>query len=310
MIGMLLAYIDEIGETGAFVSKEHERFITSPAFGYAGFVIPENKARLFGAVFTEEKRRVFRTEIENAKNPSQWERKGSSIFHQGTFEKFPQQIRVFNSLVRKLRSLGGNLFYYADEKPLGTPRQTKLNTEERETAAMQEALNRLARHSESQNPSQNLIVMIDQINENQRSARIPNMYGHILGRAASHAEMKRIIEPPMHVDSILSANIQFADWVAACVTRAIEYQVIRSAPYQWVAASKAVDAVRGAFTHESKIHLWSRSVSDLNHSEIFRRERPLYPLAVGQLVVDGGSQAMWRKLRVGSERRSGTGSRE
>lgn len=70
---MLLAYIDEIGETGAFVSKEHERFNTSPAFGYAGFIIPEDKARLFGAVFTEEKRRVFKTEIEIAKNPVQWE---------------------------------------------------------------------------------------------------------------------------------------------------------------------------------------------------------------------------------------------
>lgn len=30
------------------------------------------------------------------------------------------------------------------------------------------------------------------------------MYGHILGRAAEFPEMKRIIEPPMHVDSILT----------------------------------------------------------------------------------------------------------
>ncbi len=228
---MLLAYIDEIGEPGAFVSKDHARFNTSPAFGYAGFIVSEDKARLFGSIFTEEKRRVFKTEIAESENPGQWERKGASVFHRYTHEKFPQQIRVFNSLVWKLRSLGGNLFYYADEKPLGTPAQTKLNTEVRETAAMQESLNRLARHAESQQPGQNLIVMIDQINENQRSARVPNMYGHILGRASSHAEMKRIIEPPMHVDSVLSANIQFADWVAAFVTRAIEYQVSDAAPF-------------------------------------------------------------------------------
>ncbi|WP_245569498.1 DUF3800 domain-containing protein [Agrococcus lahaulensis] len=198
---MLLAYIDEIGEPGAFVAKDHPRFHTSPAFGYAGFVIPEVHARRFGTVFTEEKRRVFRTEIERASNPGQWERKGSSIFRPDTLAKFPQQVRVFNGLVRKLRSFGGNLFYYAHEKPLGTPAQTRLDTAQRETSAMQETLNRLARHADSQDGS-NLMVMIDQINENQRSERVPNMYAHILGRASSHPEMRRIIEPPMHVDSV------------------------------------------------------------------------------------------------------------
>lgn len=38
---MLLAYIDEIGETGAFISREDPKFNTSPAFGYAGFIIPK-----------------------------------------------------------------------------------------------------------------------------------------------------------------------------------------------------------------------------------------------------------------------------
>ena len=36
---MLIAYIDEVGEAGAFISKDHKRFNTSPVFGYAGFVI-------------------------------------------------------------------------------------------------------------------------------------------------------------------------------------------------------------------------------------------------------------------------------
>ena len=38
---MLIAYIDEVGEAGAFISKDHKRFNTSPVFGYAGFVVPE-----------------------------------------------------------------------------------------------------------------------------------------------------------------------------------------------------------------------------------------------------------------------------
>jgi hypothetical protein len=223
---VLLAYIDEVGETGAFVARDHPRYNTSPAFGYAGFIVPAPAARQFGQTFTESKRRVFSTEIAHAEHPGRWERKGSEIFRPNTLDRYPSQVRVFNGLVRQLRrDCGGWLFYYVNEKPLGTPKQTVLNTDERETAAMREALNRIARHADCQDS--NVLVMIDQINEKTRAARLPLMYSHILGRAADYPEMKRIIEPPMHVDSQLSSNVQFADWVAACVTRAVEYQLIK-----------------------------------------------------------------------------------
>ncbi|WP_433861754.1 DUF3800 domain-containing protein [Streptomyces sp. L7] len=240
---MLLAYIDEIGEPGAFIARNHPRFNTSAAFGYAGFIVPSDSARYFGAIFDTEKRRLFKAEIEAAEHPGRWERKGSSIFRPDTNTRFPHQLRVFNYLVRRIRELGGCLFYYADEKPLGTPAQTRLDVVERETVAMRESLNRIARHADHRN--MNVMVMIDQINERQRSERLPKMYAHILGRASDHPEMTRIIEPPMHVDSVLSANIQFADWIAACVARAIDYHVIAESQYGWVAASDAVGAVRG-----------------------------------------------------------------
>ena len=297
---MLLAYIDEIGETGAFVARDHQRFNMSPAFGYAGVILPAERARQFGAIFTDEKRRVFKSEIEDAEHPGRWERKGASIFRPDTLDRYPQQIRVFNGLVSNVRRLGGSLFYYADEKPLGTPKQTSLDTEARETAAMREALNRIARHANSQ--GKNVMVIIDQINEKTRAARLPTMYGHILGRAAEYPEMKRIIEPPMHVDSVLSSNIQFADWVAACVTRALDYQLLQEPKYRWVATSRALDAVRGSFTHESKVHLWRRALVDLNHSEIFRAERPLYPVDDGTMIGDRVSPEIFRRMKAAAER--------
>ena len=297
---MLLAYIDEIGETGAFVSRDHARFNTSPAFGYAGFVVPAEKARAFGRMFAEHRRTLFRTEIEQATHPGRWERKGASIFRPDTPDKFPQQIRVFNGLVARLRSFGGRLFYYADEKQLGTPRQTDLNTSERETGAMREALNRIARHADSQGVS--VLVMIDQINEKDRAARLPGMYAHILGRSADHPEMRRIIEPPMHIDSVLSSNIQFADWVAACVTRAIDYQIVKDSRYRWVATTPTLSAVRGAFTHESKLHLWHRFVPDLCRSDPFRAGRPLHPVPAGQLVGERVDPAIFRRMKAAAER--------
>ena len=74
---------------------------------------------------------------------------------------------------------------------------------------MREALNRVARHADSH--GSNVMVIIDQINEKARAARLPIMYSHVLGRAVEFPEMRRIIEPPMHIDSVLSANIQFTD---------------------------------------------------------------------------------------------------
>ena len=297
---MLLAYIDEIGETGAFVSRSDPRFNTSPAFGYAGFVIPQESARQFGAYFTEQKRVLFRSEIEKAEHPGRWEAKGASIFRRDTDSTFPQQIRVFNALVKNVKSLGGSLFYYADEKPIGTPGQTRLDTNDRETAAMREALNRLARHADTN--GRNVMVIIDQINEKSRAERLPKMYSHILGRASDFPEMRRIIEPPMHVDSVLSSNIQFADWIAACVTRAIEYQLIVDSPYQWVTSTQNLNGLHGAFTRESKVHLHYRALADLNHYDIFHRERPLHPKPSGQLLGSGLDPTVFRRMKAAAER--------
>lgn len=303
---MLLAYIDEIGETGAFVARDHRRFNTSPAFGYAGFIIPETHARHFGSVFTEKKRTLFKTEIETVEHPGRWERKGASIFRPDSPDKYPQQIRVFNGLVRSLRGFKGALFYYADEKPRGTPKQTQLDPSSRETAAMRETLNRIARHADS--IDQNVMVVIDQVNEKTRAERIPRMYEHILGRAAEFPEMHRIIEPPMHVDSVLSANIQFADWIAACATRALDYQLLRDSSYDWIAKSRLLNAVRGSFTHESKLHLFQRSVADLNHSEIFQSARPLHPHVDGQLVGGYVDPDVIRKIHAAAQRNKSGGA--
>ena len=56
---MLVAYLDEVAEAGAFVSKTHKNYNGSPAFGYAGFVIPSDQVRVMSQYFTEKKRRLF-----------------------------------------------------------------------------------------------------------------------------------------------------------------------------------------------------------------------------------------------------------
>ncbi len=145
-----------------------------------------------------------------------------------------------------------------------------------------------------------MLIIIDQVDEKTRRSRLMDMYAHILGRAVQFPEMRRIVEPPMHVDSELSTNVQFADWVAACVSRAIAYQLTQQPRHRWIVRSSTAAAVRGAFTYESKLHLHQRSIADLNHSEIFREERPLFP--PGPRVGDGFTAKQVEQMKPATRR--------
>ena len=297
---MLLAYIDEIGEPGAFVSKDHPRFKTSPVFGYAGFIIDESKARDFGQHFTYEKRKMFKKKIEQAEHAGRWEAKGADLFRPHTPEKATHHLRLMRGLVNYLANCDGKLFYYVDEKPNGTPGQTrKYPPEDREKSALFESLNRLCRYADEEGKS--LMVMVDQINEKTRRARVAESYAHVFSRSSDKPEMKRLAEPPMHIDSVLSANIQFADWVAAAIGRAIDRQLIENSDFMWVPKWWG-DAFSGNFTHESKVHLWHRSIPDLHHADIMNSVRPMYPLSSGYRLGSSMPQDAVNKMRAAAER--------
>lgn len=271
---MLLAYLDEIGAPGAFIHPAHPRFSDSPAFGYGGFIIPAKNARRFGAFFASAKKDLFAPSIPEGTDPSQWEKKGSDLLYAKVFEE--RRENLLGSLISNLRQCGGQLFYYADEKPIGSPKETNCGPAEvleREKNAMKEALNRIARHADKQDEF--VMVMMDQINEKARKQRLADMSAHIYGRAMTFEEMRRILEPPMHIDSKLSSNIQFADWVCALVKRAIEYQLVEDSRYGWIPRADQLVSAWGAFTFNSKLHLCERATGDLHHSEIMNRDRPV-----------------------------------
>lgn len=281
---MLLAYIDEIGEPGPYVSKTHKRFNTNPVFGYAGFVIHEGEARRFGSIFTDEKRRLFANELRDVEHPGRWERKGSDIFTPDAWENHRNQIRVARGLVSKLGDAGGRVFFYADQKEPGTRNQVRLSDEERESHAMQETVNRLCKYADAHD--ENLLILVDQINEKQRAARVAASYAHIFARSQDFREMRTAVEPPMHVDSALSSNIQFADWIASAVSRAMDYQLESVSRFAWIPDALGKHMHR-RITHESKLHLWQSATADLHHFDVFKRERPvLDQVATGTLSKD------------------------
>lgn len=103
---------------------------------------------------------------------------------------------------------------------------------------MSEAINRLCRHAEHED--QNILLFQDMINEKQRFQQVRRSYAHIYSRIKEHQEMLRILEAPAYIDSELSTNIQCADWVAALIGRACDYQLVLNSSYRWVADSFSV----------------------------------------------------------------------
>ncbi|UQV54583.1 DUF3800 domain-containing protein [Corynebacterium pseudodiphtheriticum] len=61
---MLIAYLDEFGHQGPYISHSHPKFKTHPAFGYAGYVLPAENVRKFGGYFEHIKENLLQWEIQ------------------------------------------------------------------------------------------------------------------------------------------------------------------------------------------------------------------------------------------------------
>ena len=284
---MLIAYIDEVGEPGAFVSYDHTKFKTSPVFGYAGFVIPEERVHDFSRQVMQTKKDFFSFLHPSENYTPTWERKGAELFQKGAMEraKGRREILALRDLLEKLPSVGGSLFYFVREKAIGTPGQvwgsasgspeTRSFIEERTQKCLAEAINRLCTHAD--NKTQNILLFQDMINESQRKAQVARSYANIYARMKEHQEMRRILEAPAYIDSELSSNIQCADWIAALIGRACNYQLNPSSPYAWVGDTFR-EQLRGSFTYESTLQFHERSMENIRHSELLSRSRPFFKL--------------------------------
>ncbi|SPT53563.1 Protein of uncharacterised function (DUF3800) [Actinomyces bovis] len=152
-----------------------------------------------------------------------------------------------------LQKEGGKLFFYGDEKPIGTLKQTGEDSGTRTVKALRETINRLCTYAENQ--SEELLVLMDAITEKSRQELVAQMYAHIYSRSRpsrDHEEMRRIVEAPLHVDSRLNVGIQFADWVCGLLTRLSHWQIVEGSEFGW-ASERFADTLKDSFTFDSKI---------------------------------------------------------
>ena len=208
-----LAYLDEFGHIGPYVSRRDPTYAESPVFGLAGFLLPANAVRGFGTWFFQRKCQLLDFEIHRSgKHPALWEKKGSSLYTVANVTKYAELRKFTNRLFNKIEALDGFVFYVGLRKT-ATPDSHNPNGLNKKVLA--EAIKRIdAFCAEDCNPQSNFLLALDE--HDQRSALLTEAARSMYG---TNEPRRHLIEPPFHLESHRYQTVQAADWIAGLVGR-------------------------------------------------------------------------------------------
>jgi hypothetical protein len=216
-----IAYLDEFGHIGPYISSNHPKHKTHPAFGLGGIVIPAEKAREFSTYFYQLKCNLLAWELKQSNvHPAKWEKKGSSLYTTKNITQYPELRKATFRLLNKIEKMGGFIFF------VGQMKKNSIDPKDVYKHLLREAIKRLDDECSVQNAK--LIIILD---EQENSARDKNasMRAHIVEASAieMHGESNRksLIEPPIQAESHLYQNLQCADWICGLIGRYSFYEI-------------------------------------------------------------------------------------
>lgn len=216
-----VAYLDEFGHIGPFVSRSHAKHNTSPVFGLGGLVLPVERVRQFASYFYQLKCNLLAFEIGRAGTPAYlWEKKGSSLFTTENVLKYPQLHRATTRLLNRIEEDGGRVFYRGVQKA-HAPEEHDSKALYR--AVLREAIECLDEFCRSREGS--FVVVLDELRDRKFREEIVAEVSCEMFGDARHA---RMIEPPIQAESHLFQTLQCADWICGLVGRAGSYFVAPS----------------------------------------------------------------------------------
>jgi hypothetical protein len=213
-----IAYLDEFGHIGPFVSRSHSKHNTSPVFGLGGFVLPVERVRPFASYFYQLKCNLLAFEIERAGIPAYlWEKKGASLYTTANVLRYRELRHATVRLMNRIEEDGGMLFYVGMQKthPPDTHDPKALYR-----AVLREAIKRLdafCGRSEAL-----FMIVLDELQDRRfREEIVAEASLEMFGEA----RRARLIEPPIQAESHLFQTLQCADWICGLVGRAGCYLV-------------------------------------------------------------------------------------
>jgi len=208
-----VAYLDEFGHVGPFVSRSHAKHNTSPVFGLGGFVLPVERVRSFASYFYQLKCNLLAFEIERAGIPAYlWEKKGASLYTTENVLKYAELRRATVRLLNRIESDEGMVFYVGLQK---THAPEEHDSKALYRAVLREAIKRLDNFC-GRSESLFMIILDELKSRNFREEIVAEASCEMFG----DARRARMIEPPIQAESHLFQTLQCADWICGLVGRA------------------------------------------------------------------------------------------
>ena len=219
-----IAYLDEFGHVGQYVSRKHSMYKTSPVFGLGGMLLPANEVREFAIYFYKVKCQLLAWDLEH-KNPEHlpayhWEKKGSALFTVANVSKYRELRRSSFRLLNHIQKIGGYVFYTGEHKPT---EHTKHNSTETFQRVLVQSIRKIDRFCTLNNAS--FIVLLDE-QKAGNEWRERNVEACTLAMFEDASEKCRtLIEPPLQGESYLFQTLQCADWLCGLIGRLTTYAV-------------------------------------------------------------------------------------
>lgn len=222
---MYIAYLDEFGHIGPYVSRDDAKYKTHSVFGIGGVVLPMEKARELAMFFFKLKCSLLSFEIDrDQEHPARWEKKGSALLTTQNITKYPQVRQAMNRILNWLAKNDGHVYYIGYEKQRLS--QPSTSTEKLYHRALIKSVREVGRAVE---PSQYFMVL-DEQGKIFREKAVAATAGFMFTARAGF----RLLEPPMQVESHLYQTVQCADWICALLGRWSAFQTDPAfAEFEW-----------------------------------------------------------------------------
>lgn len=210
------AYLDEFGHIGPYVAHTNSssKYRESPVFGLAGFVLPADEVRGFGSWFYNLKCKLLAEEIkQSGKHPTQWEKKGASLYTVNNVNRYPELRRATYRLLNKIKRCKGFVFYVGIQK---TALPAAHDPNKLYARVFREAIKRIDQFCiEDCQPPENFVLILDE--HSQRPALVKQAAQSMYARGDEGR--RRLIEPVFQVESHRYQTLQAADWIAGLTGR-------------------------------------------------------------------------------------------
>lgn len=224
---LYIAYLDEFGHIGPYISHDDPKHKTHPAFGIGGVVLPYYQVRSFSTFFFQLKNRLLAYEIQrDGVHPARWEKKGSSLYRTENVLKYPELRKATFRLLNKINELGGFAIYVGTEKA----RNENLDSKQLFHSTLKELIKRLNEECAVRNDQ--FMVILDEQEENVMRGEIVERTGIEMFGANNR---KHLIEPPVQAESHLYQTLQCADWLCGLFGRMshLQFEPEQKKEFEW-----------------------------------------------------------------------------